>query len=256
MYYGDYKIDEIYEMNEFIQNEMNDFYKLKQSINKGKKQIIKDRYVVLSDIYFLLFDPVPENRHLAKLLFWGDIRQLISSKGNTDTNNSLILEWKNNNQIVVSFELLFENITIKEFMEISSRKIIKIRDKFKVFHDELTKPEEENIMSSTQNYDKLVLLIDFKEELLEKKHSINIIRELMSLYQKIIEILSEKNDEKYKIYIEKLHKMLENKEIQKQLGTNILINIDDKLADKRTFELSNSYYTNHDEEDTFIHLDN
>lgn len=234
MYYGDYKIDEIYDVNDFLANTDLDFYKIRQATTKGKKSFFTDRYIILTDVYFLLFDPVPGNRHLAKLLFWGDIRQLSSSKGSSEVSNSLILEWKNNDKIMVSFELLFGSISIKEFLEISSRRINKLRERFKVFHDEFTKPNVED-KGLFQSLEKLVLLVQLKEELLQSNYSIHTIRELMSLYQRIIEILSEKNDPEFRVYLNKLHSMLENQEIQRML--------DEKLTEKKVFELSNSYYS-------------
>lgn len=240
VYYGDYKIDDIYEMNDFLSNRDIHFYKLQQvfvSGKSGKKIITRDRYVVLSDIYFLLFDPVPDNKNFGKLLFWGDIRQLSSSKGSTDHSNRLILEWKNQEKSLVAFELVFNNIPVNEFLETSIRKINKLKDSFNIFHDELTKPNSDK---SGYDYDKLVLLIQFKEELLKKQNSINTIRELMSLYQNVIEILSERNDDNFAEYLKKLKLLLENEEIQKQLGGK---DIQSKEKSMNNFELSGSYYS-------------
>lgn len=239
VYYGDYSIDELYDMNEFLCNKEIEFYKLQQSFTSGKKQVFKERYVVLTDIYFLLFDPVPDNKNFGKLLFWGDIRQLSSSKGSNESSDRLIVEWKNQDKNVISFELQFSNISVNEFLEFSLRKINKLKSHYNIFHDELTKPNNEK---KGYDYEKLVLLIQFKEELYKKQNSINTVKELMSLYQNIIEVLSEKNDDNYIFYLNKLKVMLENEEIQKQL-------FEPKVEKKSSFELSHSYYSNHNEID-------
>jgi len=77
VYYGDYIIDHIYDLNDFVAN--NDLLVLKVSQKFKKKDNVtcRSRVIVLSDVYFLLFDPVLENLNLGKLLFWGDIKQLI-----------------------------------------------------------------------------------------------------------------------------------------------------------------------------------
>lgn len=236
MYYGDYRIDDIYDLNDFLSNREVDFYKLQQTFKSGKKEVKKNRYVVLTDIYFLLFDPVPDNMQYGKLLFWGDIRQLSSSKGTSEFSDHLILEWKSQEKSIVSFELVFSLVTVNEFLEVAARKINKLKDSYNIFHDELTKSNNDS--RKGYDYDKLVLLIQFKEDLYSKQNSINTVRELMSLYQNVIEILSERGDENYMTYLQKLKVLLKNEEIQKQL---------EESKDKTSFELSHSYYSRADD---------
>lgn len=245
VYYGDYKIDNLYEINDFLVNNDIYFYKLQQVFPSGKKQIIRDRYIILTDVYFLLFDPVKDNKNLGKLLFWGDIRQLNNAKGSTDYNNHLIIEWKNNDKIVITFEIIFnsETLTVKDFLEVASRKIIRLKDNFKIFHDELIKNSD---LNKTQDLDKLTMLIKFKEDLLLKHHSPNTIRELINLYQKVIEIMTERNDEKFEIYLNKMKEMLQNEDVQKSL--------EDKTAPiEKQFVLSKSYYTAASDDEKVFH---
>lgn len=263
VYYGDYKIDNIYEMNDFLSNRDINFYKLQQVISSGKKNILRNRYIVLSDIYFLLFDPVPDNLSYGKLLFWGDIRQLSSSKGSQDYNNHLILEWKNQEQTVISFELVFDYPSVKDFLEISLRKINKLKDTFSIFHDELTKPNNEK---KSYDYDKLILLIKFKEDILEKQNSPNTVRELISLYQSVIEVLSERNDDSYTIYLSKMKNMLEKQdklkdEEQEVHGSSSTINErktsnvssdGNDIKKLNSFELSGAYYSVPHEDDKIM----
>lgn len=222
VYYGDYKIDMIYNINEFLANSELDFYKVYQLLKKvkGDHKVKKERYIFLTDVYFLLLDPVPSSKNLGKLLFWGDIRQIISCKGSSNDAETIILEWKNDNKILISFEMIFNEGLMKDFIENSNRKIIRLRDHYKIFQDDISKPSEEEMFKNKggdTNIDKLLLLIKFKEELLETQHSVNIIRELMTLYQKVIEILSVTNGGDFKIYLDKLHSMLTNQEIQEKL---------------------------------------
>jgi len=74
--------------------------------------------------------------------------------------------------------------------------------------------EDDTIIS----LDKMTLLIKVKEEMLDKCYSINMVKELMNLYQKIIEVLSAKNDDSFRFYIQKVHQLLAKEEVQSNLS--------------------------------------
>ena len=223
VYYGDYIIDSVYDINKFLINDELNFFKCCQ-YQEGKKsnsKIGRDRYVIITDVYFLLFDPEQNSRNYGKLLFWGDIRQLLNNKPGyiaEEKLDSVILEWKNGNEVQISFELVFKDSTIEEFLNITKSKIEKITNKFKMFQDDISKSGDQINSYTYANKDYLVNLIALKEKLLRRTQSIFIINELISLYQKIIEILSEKNDMDYKMYLEKLHALLNNKDVQDKIG--------------------------------------
>lgn len=126
VYYGDYSIDSIYEMNDFLANRELNFYKVNQTYFSGNKQVNKNRYVVLTDLFFLLFDPEPNNLNLGKLLFLGDIRQLSSSKGHDEHSNHLVVEYRNmvDNSVNISFELCFKEENFQKFIDVFLLKLI------------------------------------------------------------------------------------------------------------------------------------
>jgi hypothetical protein len=241
VYYGDYYIDKIYDINDFLINQSLDFFKIKDTVvKKGKQPLEKPRYIILTDVYFLLFDPVPGNKNLAKLIFWGDIRQIMSCKGNTSSSDSILLEWKgDNNQTLISFNMTFlgKDNPLATFVEKSAKKILRLKEHYKIYQDDMNKPSQDTKLN-TSNVDKLILLINYKEDLYRSQNSVNIVRELMALYQKVIEIMSAKNDPDFKIYLTKLHDLLENKEIQDQLTKE---NEDSVTKITRLFEMSSLY---------------
>lgn len=58
-----------------------------------------------------------------------------------------------------------------------------LKENFNIFQDDINKPnseEEQNL-----SLEKVELLIKYKEELLEKKYSIHLVKDLMNLYQKV-----------------------------------------------------------------------
>jgi len=201
-------------MNEIIMNSTLFFFKINHKVRKSKKSFIKERYVVLSDVYFLLFDPVPESKNCGRLLFWGDIRQISNAKKGKPMEY-LYIEWKeeDDEKAFVSFEIDPVIDPISKFLDRAHIKINKLKDNFKIFQDDINKPsfeDEPNVMS----LDKINMLIKYKEELLNKQYSVNTVKELMNLYQKAVEILSANNDFSFKIYLEKLHKMLQNEKFE------------------------------------------
>lgn len=192
------------------------------------------------------------------MLFWGDIRQLNNAKGSVDFHNHLIIDWKNDNKTIVSFELIFndEDFTVKDFLNLVANKIVRLKENFKLFHNDILSNngnnENEGLYENIE-YDKLVMLIKYKEELLDKNCSANIIRDLINLYQKIIEVLTDKNDNSYEIYLEKMKNMLHKEEVQKSFEEKTKKYSKDYSLDSdsdKDFVLSKSYYsTSIDNED-------
>lgn len=226
VYYGEYKLDKIYNMNEFSLNYDLSFYKCFQfSMQKNYSSKIKnERYLILTDIYFLLFDPVENKKDLGKLIFWGDIRQLYNFRTdyiNEENSESLILEWNNGSEVKISFELVFKDVSIKEYMDFSFSKIESITQKYKMFHDDFWKYGEANNSFNYSNKDYLINIIKSKEKILKTNKSIFLINELITLYNKIIEIMSVHNDDRYKEFLNKLQNILDNKEIQQKMKDDI-----------------------------------
>jgi hypothetical protein len=226
VYYGEYKIDEIYNMNDFTVNEFISFYKCLQIIEedkyKKKERIKKERYIILTDIYFLLFEPLEKKKNFGTLLFWGDIRQLANSRNEEilfekEKKNILILEWKSGSEVKISFDFIFKDISNKDFEVISLQKIDKLTSKYNMFQDDIWKTDEEHINFNYSNKNYLISLILTKEKLLRTRKNIFLIDELINLYNKIIEILSENGDILYKDYLIKLQNLLNDKECQEEM---------------------------------------
>ena len=117
-YYGEYSLNEIYDINDFSNEECIKFFRVNQII---KKKEIKS-YIILNDVYFLLFEPVPDSNNYAKLVFISDILLLNNSKENP--NEKLInLEWKNDNEEIIKMCFKFEKKQLNDFINIRDLKI-------------------------------------------------------------------------------------------------------------------------------------
>ena len=103
IYYGEYLLDEIYDINDFLGSKTNEFFRV-NLISKGNKF---QKYIILTDIYFLLFDPVPDVFNFAKLIFYTDIRSFEKIK-ELENEKIITYEYKNKNKnkvIKLCFEL-------------------------------------------------------------------------------------------------------------------------------------------------------
>lgn len=119
-YYGEYSLDEIYDINDFFAGQNIEFCRVNQII----KQKEFKRYIILNDVYFLLFDPVPDSNNYAKLVFISDILLLNNTK--EDPNEKIInFEWENeNNTIKMSFK--FDVTKFNSFISTKNNKIEKL----------------------------------------------------------------------------------------------------------------------------------
>lgn len=61
--------------------------------NDKKITIVKKRYIVLTDVYFLLFDPIIEHKHLANLLLVKDMQDLNACDDSELIDNKIIFRW-------------------------------------------------------------------------------------------------------------------------------------------------------------------
>ena len=129
----------------------------------------------------------------------------------------MILEWKSGSEVKISFDFIFKDISNKDFEVISLQKIDKLTSKYNMFQDDIWKTDEEHINFNYSNKNYLISLILTKEKLLRTRKNIFLIDELINLYNKIIEILSENGDILYKDYLIKLQNLLNDKECQEEM---------------------------------------
>ena len=145
-YYGVYCLDEIYDINDFLCENTVNIYRVNQIINKNEFK----RYIILNDVYFLLFEPVPNSNNYAKLVFISDILLLNASK--EEINERIInFEWQKNNNEIIKIKFRFEP---KNFDDFRTMKFLKIDNLLKRF----------GIYLENNNNNKKINYIDNKNE--------------------------------------------------------------------------------------------
>jgi len=261
VYYGEYRIDEVYDINNFLSNNELNFFKCVQflkskSATSSFKQLRKERYIVLSEVYFLLFDPAPNFKNMAKLIFWGDIRNLTITKTDNYHENekahSYVLEWLNDSSSIISLEILFLNLLasqnfmlnpIQDFIDSVDKKSQRLKENFRAFYEDFNKPID-LIIKSPASFDNLNSFIKFNEnKFLLYKNSF-LANSLIMLYKKIYSYYKKFDDFSAKSYEKKIQNLLNNKDYD----SKVIDNYDGKYNMKNNFCLSRSYSNTYHED--------
>ena len=116
---GEYNIDDIYEVNDFLILRNNKFFRLKQIIDN----VEYNRYIIITDIYFILIEPLEEFKNKIILLFFGYLHKL--EREDTDNPNIINLNWsKNKNKENITIQLKIEDINTKiKLFDIIEKKV-------------------------------------------------------------------------------------------------------------------------------------
>ena len=73
IYYGDYELKEIYNINDFLQNlELIKFYRVNHVYNSE----IEEKYFIITQLYFLIFTPKQDDKSFVELIFKEKLRDI------------------------------------------------------------------------------------------------------------------------------------------------------------------------------------
>ena len=86
IYYGDYELNEIYSINDFLENvDIIKFYRINHLYNKKD---IQERYIIITQLYFLIFTPKEDDKSFVELIFKEKLLD-INIKYKKEYNNKL-----------------------------------------------------------------------------------------------------------------------------------------------------------------------
>ena len=110
IYYGEYTYNHVYLMNDFLMNQpILDFYRIYELIN-NKNKVLK--YIIITQLYFLIFEPIKENKALGKLIqinYLKDINFIIeynSKDKNNSKLNNYYFKINNDGNSVISIKFI------------------------------------------------------------------------------------------------------------------------------------------------------
>ena len=211
-----------------------DLKEKKESNKKEKEKTLKERIIILTDFHFLLFEQVPASKNLGKLLNVCELKNFdLSFADNTEYLNDSECFNFNSKSVLQSFEqieLFFIKTHVREFLDLIKKKIKALDFRFIIFHNDLHK-HKTNLEADT---DYLGGLIRYKEKLDTSNSSNNIHKDLLVLFQKIIELFSSLNNQSYMHYVNKLQVLIGKKTLKKTNVKNAM-----KKKEKENFNSLN-----------------
>jgi hypothetical protein len=89
IFFGEYEYEHIYQINDFLQNNnILNFYRINEIINNKKEE----RYIIITNLYFLIFEPFEEDKALARLINSIKLKDINLTFDKNEKNSSLILK--------------------------------------------------------------------------------------------------------------------------------------------------------------------
>jgi hypothetical protein len=227
VYYGFYQINKVMDLHPFIMSNHNTIFKVHEVIANSSK--MEARYIVLTDAYFLMFEPHETKLNKGKLLFQSNLiglkkKNITKTKSNVD---SITLVFFIKGKGDTSFEFVMDkddetNKKLKLLQGTFDKKVNGLRNRYQTFQEDPMKPPAELTDASLDNtdpngLDELKKVIKEKEGSYLKKKTISSLEELIKLYGKIILILSDEDDDGYMEYLNKQRNLFCMQEIITQL---------------------------------------
>ena len=121
VYFGEYEFNHIYQINDFLQNKAYlNFYRINEIINNKQEE----KYIFFTKLYFLLFEPLKEDKALIKLELCEILKDINISFDKNDVKDSLILKMSSPrfNEETIEFLLINRKRISKEIKEIKETK--------------------------------------------------------------------------------------------------------------------------------------
>ena len=121
VYFGEYEFNHTYQINDFLQNKAYlNFYRINEIINKNQEE----KYIFFTKLYFLLFEPLKEDKALIKLELCEILKDINISFDKNDIKDSLILKMSSPrfNEETIEFFLIDRKRNTKDKKEIKEIK--------------------------------------------------------------------------------------------------------------------------------------
>jgi len=211
---GKYYVDKLYDLEDFLSMGSVEVLPAQEIAEKGKTE---ERYLAISESFFLSFAIQDKKTNCVKLLFNAPIKSIMNIKKNKDNNSTLVFSFHDKNKKSGITQNVYQvqeaNKLVEYLINIGQKFGMKVNRTVKKLQDlsleEVTAKSYENI-----DIEELLEDITIFESKLETDISVDVINYLMALYQKTIEYLSAFNDPAYADFVDRLHSLLNRKDVQ------------------------------------------
>ena len=224
---GEYYINSLhYDLNDFLLNINNKFFRVKINIISNNNEDVFDMYLIITKSNLIFLKPCyEEKKNICKIRYIINLIEIIGLKNYPNSNEELkglvsfqiILDEKSSNKKINDLIIFVEekNLIINQINSLIKERKEKILKKFKYF--------EKSEMNTISDIEKI---IEIKKNLIKKKKDENIFNQINELYNKLIEISSNKEGGDFSKYIKDFQeflgsyddkiKKMDKKEIPKQ----------------------------------------
>lgn len=210
-YDGEYSYSFLYNVNDFVLNSNNYIYKVNiNNLTKNEEDNIA--YLIITDIHFIFLKPETPQKNRAKIIYIGNIvdfdsfiQQQIISKEEENSYVIVQIKYKENIKTKFLYYLTFNKETFEFINMIFTQRKKKFEKIFTLYY-----PYNNFDSSHMNDIDKLNKIISIREEnIKEKQNYFFAVKNLIELYQKMIEIYSMNDDDTYKDYVSKFQNIVQ-----------------------------------------------
>ena len=213
IYFGGYEYDHIYQINDFLQSgNYFELYRIYEIINNT----YEERYIIFTQLYFLYFAPMEDNKALVQLLYYQKLKDMNLMFDKNEKNKSLILRLSK-----TKYNKDIEFILIKRSQQDESSSMINSEDEL---NEKEEKSEYSILMKEWFSYmDNIdfkkyvivlkkykTLFMDDKGKKMVENKKIKTIEEYnknIEFNEKVIALYEKKNN---KSYYKRMHKLISN----------------------------------------------
>ena len=203
-----------YDINNFLGNDNNVCFHIKTPYEKNNGIELIEGYIMITTHNFLIMEPVEEkSKNICIIKYAGKINAV--EKIEVYEYSEKILENYTCFRIIIDKNICNENIYDKLIcIDKKSDDLKDIKSKILIRKDIIInnfKYIEGNDNLDIEDYE---AIINIKKKLIEKEANEIVYVEINKCYRKIIEILSNDDDEDVKIYVDELQKFIEDYEVK------------------------------------------
>ena len=201
-----------YDINDFLANENNISFHIKTPYEKNNKIFLIEGFLIITTHNYLILEPIePKYKNICIIKYAGKINAV--EKIEEYKYDEKILENYTCFRIIVDKNILKENLYDKLICsEKESNDIKEIKSLILVRRDIINNNFKLIEGNNNMDVDDYENIIKIKKKLIENEKNEIVYDEINKCYRKIIEILSDDEDEDVKIYIDELHKFIEDYE--------------------------------------------
>ena len=216
-YDGEYSYSFLYNVNDFVLNSNNYIYKVYIN-NLTQNEEENMAYFIITDIHFIFLRPETPQKNRARILYLGNIvdfdsfiQQQINSTEEESNDVLVQIKYKENIKAKFTYYLKFNKNTFEFISMILNQRKTKFEKIFKFYY-----PFNNFDSSDISHIDKLKQIINIREQRIKEKHNeFYAVKDLIELYQKMIEIYSMNDDETYKDYVSKFQSIVQQSSVNK-----------------------------------------